>query len=201
MPRRQLVLALLLAVFMTIAAMTIIREAEGPQRAKEVPLPDVVKNAPETLKVYSLAFSRGDFIPTKYTCDGLDVSPPLVVENILSSAKSLLLVVYDPDAPKGTFYHWILYNIPVSTTRIPEDIPKDPVVKGLGLQGRNDFGRIGYGGPCPPSGDRPHRYVFLIIALDVDNLGIEPGAPCRTILEAARGHVVGYGYTYGVYGR
>jgi Raf kinase inhibitor-like YbhB/YbcL family protein len=149
----------------------------------------------------SPAFNDGERVPQRHTCDGEDVSPSLEWSGAPASTASYALIVYDPDAPRGTFVHWVIYDIPRELTALPEGVPRDPVVEGLGIQGRNDFGKYGYGGPCPPRGDRPHRYVFLVMALDIGSLGLEPGAPCNAVIEAARGHVVGYGYTYGVYSR
>ncbi|WP_397470769.1 YbhB/YbcL family Raf kinase inhibitor-like protein [Pyrofollis japonicus] len=197
---KTLTIAFLAAV---IAAISIIYfyEAGRGKSSAGVPLLSFVRGAPETIVVHVDEFEAGGTIPSKYTCDGLDASPPISIEGVPPGAKSLLVVVYDPDAPRGTFCHWVLYNVAPSTATIPEDIPKTPVVLGIGFQGANDFGKPGYGGPCPPRGDKPHRYVFLVAALDVEDLGLPPGAPCREVVEAAKGHVVGYGYTYGVYKR
>ncbi|KSW12765.1 hypothetical protein CF15_06540 [Pyrodictium occultum] len=166
-----------------------------------MPLPELVAGAPRSIEVASPAFSEGGRIPSRYTCDGGDVSPPLLLKGVPEKARSLLILVYDPDAPGGVFIHWLLYSIPPATTYIPEAVPKTPVVQGLGVQGRNSFGRIGYNGPCPPRGDRPHRYVFLVVALDVPSTGLGPGATWKTLEERVRGHVLAYGYTYGLYSR
>jgi len=193
--------AALLAALIAVAAAAAIYTTRSPHEARLVPLPDLVAGAPESITVSSPAFPRGGVIPAKYTCDGADVSPPLAIENVPAQAKSLLLLVYDPDAPRGTFVHWVLYDVPRGLSAVPEAVPRDPAVKGLGLQGRNDFGKIGYNGPCPPRGDRAHRYVFLVVALNVESLGLEPGSSWRAVLDRARGHVVAYGYTYGIYAR
>ncbi len=117
-----------------------------------------------SLKVESV-FENGGFIPKRYTCDGEDVSPPLTFKNLSENARSIAIVVEDPDAPMGTFTHWIIYNIP-PTDKIPEGIPKGKVIEKpfKAMQGRNDFGFYGYGGPCPPSGT--HRYYFKVYVLD-----------------------------------
>ena len=156
---------------------------------------------PMSIAVYSPAFSYGSRIPVKYTCDGLDVSIPVKWDpnTLPKGTRSLVLVMFDPDAPRGVFIHWILYNIPLNITEIPENIPRKPLVKGVGLQGINDFGRIGYGGPCPPKGSS-HRYFIRLFALDTV-LDLKPGASIKELEEALRGHILAYGETMGVYGR
>lgn len=149
----------------------------------------------------SPAFSDGERIPVKYTCDGDDVSPPLGWEGAPPEARSFMLIMYDPDAPVGTFIHWVLYDIPASVNALPEAVPRTAVVEGLGVQGRNDFGSLGYGGPCPPPGDKPHRYFFALHALNVERLGLEPGATAATVLEKAKQHVVGHAVLMGTYSR
>ncbi|BES81232.1 YbhB/YbcL family Raf kinase inhibitor-like protein [Pyrodictium abyssi] len=201
MAQRHTVKAIILAASIAVAVAAAIYTSKNPHEARPVPLPDLVAGAPESITVSSPAFPRGGTIPAKYTCDGADVSPPLAIENVPAQARSLLLLVYDPDAPGGVFVHWVLYDVPRGLSALPEGVPRDPAVEGLGLQGRNGFGKTGYNGPCPPRGDRPHRYVFLVIALDVESLGLEPGSPWSAVLDRASGHVVAYGYTYGVYAR
>ncbi len=160
----------------------------------------LISRAPNIIKVSSPAFSNGQRIPAEYTCDGADVSPPLVIENVPLEAKSLLLVMYDPDAPAGTFYHWVLYNIkPRTRIELPKDIPKTAETP-YGIQGVNDFKKVGYGGPCPPPGHGTHRYIFLVLALDTE-LPQVPNLAARIILEIARGHVIAYGYLIGLYSR
>ncbi len=156
---------------------------------------------PMNIAVYSPAFSYGSRIPVKYTCDGLDISIPVKWDpnTLPKDTRSLVLVMFDPDAPRGVFIHWILYNIPLNITEIPENIPRKPLVKGIGLQGINDFGRIGYGGPCPPKGSS-HRYFIRLFALDTV-LDLKPGVSIKELEEALRGHILAYGETMGVYGR
>jgi len=132
----------------------------------------------------------GGSVPARYTCDGEDVSPRVEWRGLPAGARSLALICYDPDAPRGTFVHWVLYNVPPSLPGLPENLPKTGVVEGVGLQGVNDFGRVGYGGPCPPSGT--HRYVFLVLALDSE-LGLREGASAFDVLREALPHVIGYG--------
>lgn len=124
------------------------------------------------------AFTHGESIPAKYTCEGEDRSPELTVGNVPDDAAALAVVVDDPDAPGGTFTHWLLWNLPPDTVEIPEGVPRRGEVSDLGdaAQGENDFGDVGYRGPCPPAGDDPHEYRFRLYALD-DELDAEPGAP------------------------
>lgn len=160
----------------------------------------LVRNGPQ-FTLISPAFNDGERIPQRYTCDGEDVSPPLEWSRAPASTASYALIVYDPDAPRGTFIHWVIYDIPRELAALPEGVPRDPVVEGLGLQGRNDFGKLGYGGPCPPHGDRPHRYVFALHALDIETLGLGPGARADDVLEHIKGHVIGYAVLTGTYSR
>lgn len=129
------------------------------------------------LSVSSPAFADGDSIPTKYTCDGEDGSPPLSIDGVPDGAQSLTLVVDDPDAPGGTFTHWLLWNIPVDTQSIPASIPRSEKVATLqgAIQGTNDFDVLGYRGPCPPQDDSAHTYRFILQALKTP-LSLDPGA-------------------------
>jgi Raf kinase inhibitor-like YbhB/YbcL family protein len=144
------------------------------------------------MKITSSAFQEGATIPSKFTCDGADASPPLQIADIPSGAKSLALIVDDPDAPSGLFTHWMVWNLSPQTSTVAEgSAPK-------GVQGTNDFGKSGYGGPRPPSGT--HRYYFKIFALDRE-LDLSSGAK-RTQLDAAmKGHVVAQGELMGRYSR
>jgi len=153
-----------------------------------------------SLTLSSPAFRNNEVIPRKYTCDGQDVSPPLNWSNIPSNTASLLLIMDDPDAPMGTFTHWILLNIPPTRTGLPEDIPKSPSIEGIGIQGTNDFGRIGYGGPCPPRGHGAHRYFFRLYALNT-TLQLKPGVRRNEVLKAIQGHIIGTAEYIGRYSR
>ncbi|WP_456432036.1 YbhB/YbcL family Raf kinase inhibitor-like protein [Nitratifractor sp.] len=148
--------------------------------------------------VRSPAFENGGQIPARYGCSGSDISIPLEFGNVPEGARSLALVMDDPDAPGGVFVHWVVYDIPPDLGGFPEAIPPDPVLE-LGIrQGVNDFGRIGYGGPCPP--DRPHRYFIKLYALDTV-LDLPPGLSKAQLLEAMRGHVLAEAEWMGVYAR
>jgi len=117
------------------------------------------------MTITSTAFTECDPIPPKYTCDGEDLSPPLVWTGVPSGAKSLALITDDPDAPVGAWTHWMLFNMPASLSGLSEGIPKNPIVEGIGTQGNNDFRKTGYNGPCPPKG-KAHRYFLKLYALD-----------------------------------
>ena len=144
------------------------------------------------MKITSSAFQDGANIPSKFTCDGADISPPLQIADIPSQAKSLALIVDDPDAPSGLFTHWMVWNIPPQTGAVREgSAPK-------GVQGTNDFGKSGYGGPCPPSGT--HRYYFKIFALDRE-LDLPFGAKRGQLDAAMKGHIVAQGELMGRYSR
>ncbi|WP_297499174.1 YbhB/YbcL family Raf kinase inhibitor-like protein [Thermococcus sp.] len=146
-------------------------------------------------------FHNGEFIPKKFTCEGEDWNPPLYIGNISEKAKSLVVIVDDPDAPGGTFTHWIAWNIP-PVGDIPEGLPKREVVEEpvYLVQGRNDFGRIGYNGPCPPRGHGVHRYHFKVYALDTE-LDLNPGATRKELEKTMEGHVIQWGEIVGLYER
>ena len=144
------------------------------------------------MKITSSAFQQGGNIPSKFTCDGANTNPPLQISDVPPEAKSLVLVVDDPDAPSGLFTHWAIWNISPQTSTIAEgSTPK-------GVQATNDFGRSGYGGPCPPSGT--HRYYFKIFALDRE-LDLPFGAKRSQLDAAMKGHVIAQGELMGRYSR
>jgi Raf kinase inhibitor-like YbhB/YbcL family protein len=144
------------------------------------------------MKITSSAFQEGGNIPPKFTCDGGDSSPPLRIAEIPSGAKTLALVVDDPDAPSGLFTHWIVWNISPQTKAIAEGSPPQ------GVQGTNDFGKSSYGGPCPPSGT--HRYYFKIFALDRE-LSLASGTKRNQLDAAMKGHVVAQAELMGRYAK
>jgi len=151
------------------------------------------------LELTSAAFQDGDTIPTKYTADGGNASPPLRWRAAPDGTRSLALVCEDPDAPRGTFTHWVLFNIPAQTEELNEGLPHETSLLAGAEQATNDFGKIGYGGPSPPPG-KPHRYVFKLYALD-RRLDVKPGATKAAVLDAIKGHVLGEGQLLGNYGR
>jgi Raf kinase inhibitor-like YbhB/YbcL family protein len=149
--------------------------------------------------IRSTALEAGGPIAQVYTCDGRDVSPPLRWDNVPPGTKSFALVCDDPDAPMGTWVHWVIYGIPESVRQLPEAVPVRDRLSDGALQGRNDFGKIGYGGPCPPRG-KPHRYFFRLYALD-DVLSLAPGLSKKALLKAIEGHVLAEAELFGTYGR
>ena len=150
------------------------------------------------MKLTSPAFEEGGMIPEKYTCDGDDLSPALKWDSLPEGTKSLALICDDPDAPMGTWVHWVYYDIPASTEGVPENVaPHDRPGIG-GTQGINDFRRIGYGGPCPPGGT--HRYYFKLYALDA-LLNLPPGATKKQLEKAMENHIVGRVQLMGKYRR
>jgi Raf kinase inhibitor-like YbhB/YbcL family protein len=152
-----------------------------------------------TIQLTSPAFEEGNPIPTKFTCDDADVSPPLGWTDIPTGTASLALICDDPDAPVGTWVHWVLYDLPPDTTGLEEAVPASERIDGLATQGKNDFKRVGYGGPCPPSG-KPHRYFFKLYALD-SKLGLKPGATKKELEKAMKGHILAEGTLMGTYQR
>jgi Raf kinase inhibitor-like YbhB/YbcL family protein len=150
------------------------------------------------IKVSSPAFEEGGMIPRKYTCDGADVSPALAWTGIPDGAKTIALISDDPDCPTGTWVHWVLFNLPASRQELAEAVPPNKELPGGAKQGRNDFGRIGYGGPCPPGGT--HRYFFRLYALDSE-LNPAAGATKADLLKAMQGHILAEGQLMGRYKR
>lgn len=145
------------------------------------------------------AFPKGGEIPGKHACTGDDVSPALSWSGAPPDAKSFSLIVEDPDAPSGTFTHWIIYDLPAGTHQLPENVAKTDEVSGGGRQGRNDFRRAGYSGPCPPPG-KPHRYFFKLYALS-SALNLPAGASRQNVEAAMRGHVIAQAELMGKFGR
>jgi hypothetical protein len=158
--------------------------------------------AAEDFRLESPAFAEGASIPTAHTCDGVDRSPPITVADLPSAADSIALIVDDPDAPGATFTHWLLWNVPADTASIPEGIEPGPTVNNLGgaRQGENDFGAVGYRGPCPPAGDGPHTYRFTAFAVP-GTLSVQPGASRRTLTDALAAESIGSAQFTGEYER
>jgi hypothetical protein len=150
------------------------------------------------ISVTSSAFKESGMIPTKYTCDGKDVSPRLAWTGIPTNAQSIALICDDPDAPVGTWVHWVVYNIPIKVKEFPEGVTAAQGLPTGAKQGINDFRKFDYGGPCPPSGI--HRYYFKIYALDTV-LNIKDGASKGELLKAMEGHILAQGQLMGKYKR
>jgi Raf kinase inhibitor-like YbhB/YbcL family protein len=143
------------------------------------------------------AFSEGAAIPSRYTCDGLNLSPALTWTGVPAGTKSLVLIVEDPDAPGGTFMHWVFFDIGAKV----ESLPEGPTAAKLGVAGINDFGKSAYGGPCPPRGRGAHRYYFKLSALDIPSLGLAVGATLPQVNQKMSGHVLGTATLMGRYER
>jgi len=159
----------------------------------------VAQNSPK-LSVTSSAFTAGSAIPVGYSCKSPNVeSPPLAWKGVPGDAKTLVLIVKDPDAPHGTFIHWVVYNLPASLSRLDANVPPTEKLANGGLQGANGLGQIGYKGPCPPPG-APHHYHFELSALDT-TLDLKPGATAAQVEEAAKGHVKTTGDLVGTFSR
>jgi len=180
-------------LFSVLSVILVITSACGQE------LPPVANGGEITLALSSTAFKEGEQIPVKYTCDGQDISPPLDWSGPPSGTQALVLIVDDPDAPAGVFTHWILFNIRADTHRLPEGIPAQQLLEKGALPGKNGFGEIGYGGPCPPAG-RAHRYRFTIYALDKP-LDLKSGAAKKQVLNAMEGHILAQGQLTGKYQR
>ena len=152
-----------------------------------------------SLLLTSTAFDMGDPIPIDYTCDGDNVSPPLGWANVPAHTRSLALVCDDPDAPRGTWVHWMIFNIPPEVTELYEALPDLRLLPFGAEQGTNDFKNLGYGGPCPPPGG-PHRYFFKLYALDTA-LKLEPGTRKQELLDTMAGHILAEAQLMGTYQR
>ena len=168
------------------------KESAGESETKE-------QISQEVLELGSPAFQTDSLIPVKHTCDGADTSPALFWSGVPDSARSLALICDDPDAPRGTWVHWVIYGIPPEMDSLPQAVPKGKEVLSGVKQGLTDFQRVGYGGPCPPEG-KPHRYFFKLYALDAE-LVLESGKSKEELLKAMKGHILAQGELVGRYGR
>jgi len=161
------------------------------QRSKRKSEVSPPKALPRLMKIASPAFENNSKIPSKFTCDGENVNPPLKIESVPAGTKSLVLIIDDPDAPMGTFLHWLVWNIPASINLIEENsLPQEAV------QGRNDFGKENYGGPCPHFGT--HRYFFKVYALD-KTLNLTSGSSLKEVEKEMEGHILDQAQLIGLY--
>jgi Raf kinase inhibitor-like YbhB/YbcL family protein len=149
--------------------------------------------------ISSRGFPNGGEIPKKFTCDGADVSPELAWSGPPAGTQSFALIADDPDAPVGTWTHWVLFNLPASVSSLTENVSKLDELPNQARQGRNDFRKIGYNGPCPPPG-KPHRYFFKLYALSA-KLDLKPGASKREVEQAMQGQILGQAEWMGKYRR
>ncbi len=177
---------------LALATLALLGCAKAPQPAA------MQKEDKMGFKLTSTAFKEGQPIPRQHTCDGVDVSPALEWSGAPPSAKTFALICDDPDAPSGTWVHWVLYNLPGDRIGLVENVPATEKVPGDGLQGTNDFQKIGYGGPCPPSGT--HHYFFKLYALDAE-LSLKSGVTKAELLKAMEGHIVAQTQLMGTYRR
>ncbi len=198
---------LAILLFLTLALLAMCgcaQNRQAPPQTPEIQVSETTGIEKPTLKTLKIktAFENGGRIPRKYTCDGIDISPPIEIYGIERGVKSIVIIFDDPDAPHGVFTHWLAWNITWNSSnslKIPEGVPRKRVVEIDGLrmvQGKNDFGKIGYGGPCPPSGT--HRYFLKVYAIDTYLRG---DYSRKELLKIVDSHTVQYGEVYGVYGR
>lgn len=157
------------------------------------------KGGTMSMQISSSAFSLGETIPKKFTCDGADTSPKLIWSAPPEKTQSFALIMDDPDAPAGTWVHWVIFDLPADGRELAEGVPKQEQLSNGARQGRNDFGRIGHGGPCPPPG-KPHRYFFKLYALDA-KLNLKAGATKADVERAMKGHILAQAELIGKYGR
>jgi hypothetical protein len=150
------------------------------------------------IQVTSTAFKEGEMIPRQYTCDGKDVSPPLAWSGVPQETKSIALICDDPDAPMGTWVHWVLFNLPPTSSSLSEGVSSSRSLDNGGKHGKNDFRKLGYGGPCPPGGT--HRYYFKLYALD-SMLTLDSGISKADLVKAMQGHILAEGQLRGKYKR
>jgi Raf kinase inhibitor-like YbhB/YbcL family protein len=151
------------------------------------------------MKLHSTAFAHGSPIPKKHTADGPDVSPPLAWSEVPAGTQTFALICDDPDAPRGTWVHWVLFNLPAETTSLPEKMPATKTLPTGAKHGTNDFKKPGYGGPSPPPG-KPHRYFFKLYALDAP-LQLAEGATKAQAEQAMKGHILEEAQWMGTYVR
>ncbi|HEY81752.1 MAG TPA: YbhB/YbcL family Raf kinase inhibitor-like protein [Dehalococcoidia bacterium] len=182
------VVALWLALSLTSLILAGCAPEEEPQKEVEM-----------ILSISSSAFEEGGKIPAKHTCEGQDISPALAWGEPPAGTQSFALIMDDPDAPGGVFTHWVLFNLPPISRNLPEGVPAQAQLPDGSFQGKNDFGKIGYGGPCPPPG-RPHRYQFTLYALD-QPLNLPAGASKKQVIQAMQGHILAQGRLTGTYQR
>ena len=150
------------------------------------------------IEVRSSAFGEGDRIPSDFTCGGADMSPPIEWSGVPAQAQSLAIIADDPDALAGDWVHWLIYDLPPSLTQLPAGISAEEKLSIGGFQGRTDFGKLGYQGPCPPIGE--HRYFFKVYALDA-MLRLKPGVSKQVLSQAMQGHILAEGVLMGKYDR
>lgn len=193
MLRKVCLLLVATLLFCSCKSVTQSNSGAGQSNARPSPAPREVKK----MEIKSSAFQNGGMIPKQYTCDGQNVSPPLEWTSVPAEAKSLVLIMDDPDAPSGTFTHWVVFNLPATAKGLPEGVEQG-AIEGAGRQGRNDFKKSAYGGPCPPSG--AHRYFFKLYALSTE-LQLDESATKSQVETAMDGNILAEGALVGKYQR
>ena len=193
---RRFVLLLLLLGWLMLA----VGGCKGGAPSTAVPAAALPEKGEQAMafELTSTAFTQGEPIPRKYTCDGQDISPPLQWSDPPSATQSLALIADDPDAPVGVWVHWVLYNLPASSRGLPEAVPSDAELADGSRHGRNSWRRLGYGGPCPPRGT--HRYFFKLYALDTMP-DLAAGADKKQLLKAMEGRILAQAELMGTYAR
>jgi len=186
-----------LRVFLVIALLVLFSGCISDQPEQETQTEE--ETTIKQISMSSDAFKAGTSLPVEQTCDGEECSPALLWEGLPDSTRFITLIADDSDAPGQTFVHWVFYNIPADSTGLPAAVPKNKTLDDGSLQGNNDFGRIGYNGPCPPPG-KPHRYFFKVYALDI-TLSLKSGATKSQLEAAMSGHILAKGEMIGKYGR
>jgi Raf kinase inhibitor-like YbhB/YbcL family protein len=182
----------------TLSLLMFLACTSRPQPIAKAPAANTPAQEKPGIKLTSTAFKEGEPIPRQYTCDGVNISPPLEWTGLPKTAKTIAIIADDPDAPSGNWVHWVLYNLPADNIGLVENLPPAENLKAGGFQGKTDFEKIGYGGPCPPAGT--HRYFFKIYALDGE-LPLKAGATKDELLKAMEGHIVGQAQLMGTYRR
>jgi hypothetical protein len=192
---------LTLALFAAALLFSTVREWNAPVAcARDILIPSTIQTgAAMSFQISTSAFPSGEMIPKKFTCDGPDLSPPLTWKDAPAATQSFAIIMDDPDAPVGTWVHWVLYKLPASTNELPEGVEKQEQLASGALAGRNDFRKIGYNGPCPPPG-KSHRYYFKLYALDT-KLSLNAGATKADLERAMKGHILSRTEIIGRYGR
>jgi len=198
----RLPIAMILAGIILCACSTTqqpVRPATDKTNPATPKIPDTA-TTPVTMTISSPAFQDGAKIPVKYTCKGQSISPTLQWANAPQGAKSYALILEDPDTSSGTLTHWIIFNISPDSNNLPEGVPTQTGNQTTFSQGNNSFGKTGYDGPCPPSG-QSHRYIFSLYALDTVLSQLKAGASKSDVLEAMQSHILASGRLTGTFGQ
>ena len=177
----------ILIIFISILSIQIFSQTKQLKRKMEI-------------KIKSSVFHEGSFIPSKYSCEGENISPQLHWNEVSKEVKSYAIILDDPDAPGGDFVHWVIFNIPGNMKELHENVTPSRNIPDEVMLGTNSFGRIGYGGPCPPPG-KAHHYYFRIYALDTILHHIESGSTKEQLIKAMEGHIIAKGELMGMYKR